>query len=87
VIQIIFNKEKFIENAPKGIIRQLLPCLDDLDGKEVLFKNGEQFGIIPQCFSNGLEYYLYPVYKNWCTDKQLPGQMSIMDFIGGQNVQ
>jgi hypothetical protein len=78
----VFSKDKFLENAPCGIKRQLHDCIDILDGREVLFKNGEQFGIIPQYFTNGQEYWLYPVYKSWCTDEPLPGQMSIMDFIG-----
>lgn len=64
-----FCKEKFIKNAPKCIQRQLSEHLDALDGLEVVFdgKFGRD-GYIPQYFANGEEYYLYPVYKTWCSE-------------------
>ena len=80
----VFNKEKFLENAPNGIKRQLHDCINIFDGKEVVFKNGDQFGMIPQYFENGQEYYLYPVYKNWCLEEneQLTGQVTIDEWLG-----
>ena len=62
-----FNKKRFLENAPAGIKRQLKEHLDILDGLEVIFDGrfGKE-GYIPRYFNNGQEYYLYPVYKNWC---------------------
>ena len=64
-----FSKEKFKKNAPKGIQKQLKGHLDALDGLEVVFD--ERFGrdgYIPRYFKDGTEYYLYPVYKTWCTE-------------------
>lgn len=60
----IFSKEKFLENAPAGIKRQLKDHIEILDGLEVTFN--EEFGFIPWYFANGQEYYLYPVEKSWC---------------------
>lgn len=76
-----FNKEKFLKNAPKGILRQLKDHLDILDGVEVIFdgRYGKD-GYIPQYFVNGQEYHLYPVCREWCVEKQLPGQMQIEDY-------
>jgi len=80
----VFSKEEFIKNAPTGIKRQLGNHIDVLDGKEVVFKNGDQYGMIPQYFENGQKYYLYPVYKSWCIEKieQLPGQVTIDEWLG-----
>lgn len=74
----IFNKAKFLKNAPKAVQKLLSEHLDILDGMEVDFKDSEQFGIIPQYFEDGQEYYLYPVYKGWCEEKT---QMELKDFI------
>lgn len=65
----IFSKEKFKENAPKGIKRQLKDHVDLLDGVEVIFdtKYG-LYGYIPQYFVGDFEYHLYPVYKSWCVN-------------------
>ncbi len=80
----VFSKEEFIKNAPVGIKRQLVNHIDILDGKEVIFKNGDKYGMIPQYFENGQKYYLYPVYKSWCIEKndQLPGQVTIDEWLG-----
>lgn len=63
-----FDKKKFLKNAPPGIKRQLANHVDDLDGVEVEFNPGDRDGKIPQYFSNGQKYYLYPVYKSWCSE-------------------
>ena len=64
-----FSKEKFLKSAPLGIKRQVGEHVDVLDGIEVIFDGrfGKD-GCIPQYFSNGQEYYLYPVYKSWCVE-------------------
>lgn len=59
-----FSKKKFLENAPKGIRRKLKDHVDILDGMEVAFDG--KWGLIPQYFVDGREYYLYPVDKSWC---------------------
>ncbi len=67
----IFSKEKFLKNAPKGIKRQLSTHLDAIDGAEVEFdKRYGNDGTIKQYFADGQPYYLYPVYKNWCVEKE-----------------
>lgn len=67
-----FSKEKFLKNAPVGIKKQLKDHVDVLDGVEVIFdgKYGRD-GYIPQYFKNEMEYYLYPVYKSWCVEKEV----------------
>jgi len=77
-----FSKDKFNKNAPKVIIRQLKPHIDTLDGLIVDFsgKYGKD-GYIKQYFINGQEYYLYPIYKEWCIEDDIPEQMNIFDFM------
>lgn len=62
-----FSKNKFLKNAPKGIQRQLNHRAGLLDGVEVIFDGrfGKD-GYISQRFKDGREYFLYPVYRNWC---------------------
>ena len=61
-----FSKENFLKNAPALVKRQLKDHLDILDGMEVTFEFDDKWGLIPQYFVEGQEYYLYPVDKGWC---------------------
>lgn len=61
-----FSKEKFLGNAPAWVKHQLKGHADILDGMEVAFEFDDEWGLIPQYFAEGREYYLYPVDKSWC---------------------
>ena len=61
-----FSREKFQENASAWAKRQLKGHVEILDGMEVSFEPDDKWGLIPQYFAEGREYYLYPVDKAWC---------------------
>lgn len=70
-----FNKEIFNKNADKytkKIFSKHKDHLDCINGLEVNFKENDRFGTIEEYELNGEKYYLYPVYKEWCsTEEQL----------------
>lgn len=67
-----FNKEKFDENADKGIKRILSKHLAYIDNLEVKFIDGEEWGTVETYVVEQERYCLYPVCKEWCsTEEQL----------------
>jgi hypothetical protein len=60
----VFDKHLFREHAPLEIKKLLSSHIDNLDGKEVVFKG--KFGLIPEYEVDGQLFYFYPVSKDWC---------------------
>lgn len=54
-----FSRKMFLKNAPACVKRQLKGHVDILDGMEVTFEFDDKWGLIPQYFVEGQEYYLY----------------------------
>ncbi len=74
-MKLFFDRNKFIKNAPNNIKRSLpQKHLDALDGIEVEFSDCDKFGTVPTYFvdnNRGIDsFYLYPVDKQWCSNKQ-----------------
>lgn len=75
----IFDKQKFKENAPPNIKRFIHENhLDVLNGMEVIFNSDDKYGIIKHYEvpedNRADGFMLYPVDKGWCSDK---GQMEL----------
>ena len=70
-MKLFFDRNKFIKNAPSNIKQSLNELhLSVLNGKEVCFKE-DKYGRIDYDIENDeVSYYLYPVDKEWCSNKQ-----------------
>jgi len=64
-----FDKNSFNKYASNSIKKLLSSHIDELDGKEVFFEEGSNFGEI-QYEVNGECFILYPVLKEWCTKEE-----------------
>ncbi len=71
--KMVFDRQQFNKNAPANIKSMLKNHLDVLDGMVVDFSK-KQYGIINHYEIDGESFYLYPVYVDWCSDKE---QMSL----------
>lgn len=59
-----FSKDKFKKNAPSYVKRLLSEHLDVIDGVEVF---PDEKGHLQTVYEfEGQEYYLYPIYEEWC---------------------
>jgi len=65
-----FCAERFVENADVSTVRLLgKDHIDALDGMPVVFDK-EKFGMVKSYIVQGCEFYLYPVYEEWCTSSK-----------------
>lgn len=65
----VFSRKKFETNAPVSVRKTLKSHLDALDGLAVDFSKDTKNGTIPKYEAEGQEWYLYPVYPEWCEEK------------------
>lgn len=72
----VFSKEMFLKNASSALKKVLSKHLDALDGKEAV-PSEDGLLIVEHYSVLGQEWYLYPVYPEWC----IQGQMELKDFI------
>ena len=59
-----FSKDKFKKNAPSYVKRLLSEHLDAIDGLEVFQDEKGHFKTYYKF--DGEDYYLYPIYEEWC---------------------
>ena len=64
-----FSKTNFSKNAGKGTVRQLGNHKEALNGIEVDFSKDKKNGVIEGYIHEGEEYYLYPVFPEWCEEE------------------
>ena len=65
-----FCAERFVENADVSTVRLLgRDHIEALAGKPVVFDK-EKLGMVESYMVGGKEFYLYPVYEEWCTSNK-----------------
>ena len=68
-----FSRRKFESNASVSIRRSLKSHPDVLDGLPVDFSADAKYGVIKHYEAEGKDWYLYPVYPEWCEEVKQNG--------------
>lgn len=64
-MKMIFSADYFkADTSARGLLDE--DHLTALDGLEVIFNRNDEKGSIPYYMVGGIEYTLYPVFKQWC---------------------
>ena len=72
----LFSKEMFLKNASPALKAILSKHLDALDGKEAV-PHEDGLLTVEHYRALGQDWYLYPVYPEWCVQEQ----MELKDFV------